>query len=105
MKKLPVRIGIAAAILSSLLSASVVTHARTFKVSRTSSLIRAVEKAGEGDTIVLRKGVYRLDETLTIEGKTGLVIRGDRACLNGGVRIPLRRLRRVSQKDGDFAKG
>ena len=56
---------------------------------------KAVDGACGGDTIVLRKGVYRLQGSLRIEGKSELVIRGEGACISGGVRIPLRRLRRA----------
>lgn len=69
-------------------------HARTIQIRRTSQLQKAVENSSSGDTIVLRKGVYRLRETLVIKGKNDLVIEGEGARLTGGVRIPLRRLRR-----------
>ena len=72
-------------------------HARTIPVRRAAALQRAVEQACSGDTIVLHKGVYRLKESLRIEGKTDLVIRGEGACINGGLRIPLRRLHRAKE--------
>ena len=81
-----------AAAMSVLAVTSPGIHARTIPVRRAAALQRAVDQACSGDTIVLHKGVYRLKESLRIEGKTGLVIRGEGACINGGVRIPLRRL-------------
>ena len=68
-------------------------QARTIHVRRTAALQKAVTEASDGDTVVLRKKVYRLQQTLRIEGKSDLVIRGEGACLSGGVRIPLWRLR------------
>ncbi|MBR5432311.1 MAG: hypothetical protein IK119_08035, partial [Bacteroidales bacterium] len=70
-------------------------QAREIHIRRVDALQKAVDNAAEGDTIVLRKGVYRLSRTLKIDGKTDLVIRGDGACLSGGVRIPLWRMRRA----------
>ena len=70
-------------------------QARTIRVRTTGSLQKAVDRAVSGDTIVIGKGVYRLGATLLIEGKSGLVIRGEGACLSGGVRIPKWRLRRA----------
>ncbi len=69
--------------------------AREISTRNVSSLRRAVERAEPGDTIVLRKGVYRLRESLTITGKNDLVIKGEGACLSGGQRIPLWRLHRA----------
>ena len=69
-------------------------QARVIHVRRVDALRKAIDEACSGDTVVLRKGVYRLTNTLKIEGKTNLVIRGEGACLSGGVRIPLWRLRR-----------
>ena len=77
-------------------------HARVIHAGRTaSSLQRAVDKAAPGDTIVLRERVYRLRKTILVEGKKDLVIKGKGACLNGGVRIPQRRLRRSSSTGKD----
>lgn len=70
-------------------------QAREIPVRRVDVLQKAIDKAGSGDTVVLHKGVYRLSQTLKIEGKTNLVIRGEGVCLSGGVRIPLWRLRRA----------
>ena len=86
-----------AAAMSVLAVTSPDIHARTITVRRATALQRAVEQACGGDTIVLHKGVYRLKESLRIEGKTDLVIRGEGACINGGVRIPLRRLHRTKE--------
>ena len=89
-------------IITCLLSALLLTsdlQARVIDVRRVEALQKAVDNADKGDTIVLRKGVYRLSRTLKIDGKTDLVIRGDGACLNGGVRIPKWRLRRAKDID------
>lgn len=59
------------------------------------ALCDAIEKAGSGDTIFLRKGVYRLRETICLQGKSNLAIIGDGACISGGLRIPKWRLRRA----------
>ena len=91
----------AAGVLLALLMSCTCIQARTIHVRHKSGLQHAIDEAGSGDTIVLGKGVYRLDKTLRIEGKTDLVIRGEGACLNGGVRIPLWRLRRAK----DMGKG
>lgn len=76
-------------------------QARQVRVRRVSQLQRAVNEAAEGDTLVLRKGVYRLKESLRIEGKKDLVILGEGARLSGGVRIPRWRLHRAR----GYAKG
>ena len=96
--------GIVACILLSLLPASHPAQARVIRVRSVSALRKAVAGAVHGDTISLRKGVYRLSQTLRIEGKNGLVIQGDGACINGGARIPLWRLRRTRSRDEEFSK-
>ncbi len=75
--------------------------ARQIRVRKSSQLQKAVNEASAGDTIVLRKGVYRLKETLCIEGKENLVILGEGATLSGGERISRWRLRRAR----GYAKG
>ena len=77
------------------------SQARQVRVRRTAQLQRAIDEASEGDTLVLRKGVYRLKESLRIEGKKDLVILGEGARLSGGVRIPRWRLHRAR----GYAKG
>ena len=69
--------------------------AREIGVRNVKGLRKAIEKAAPGDTILLHKGVYRLKESLVLEGKSGLTIIGDGACISGGVRIPMWRLRRA----------
>ena len=86
-------------ILLTLLVTNHGVYARTIQVRRVSQLQKAVDGSLSGDTLVLRKGVYRLKETLVIKGKTDLVIKSDGACLSGGVLIPLRRIRRASGFD------
>lgn len=76
-------------------------EARQIRVRKSSGLQKAVNEASAGDTIVLRKGVYRLKETLCIEGKENLVILGEGATLSGGERISRWRLRRAR----GYAKG
>ena len=68
---------------------------RVHKVSSMLGLKRAIETAAPGDTILLRRGIYRLKESLTLEGKSGLTIIGDGACISGGVSIPKWRMRRA----------
>ena len=82
-----------------LLAGNPALQSREIRVRRPEALQRAVNKATAGDTIVLQKGVYRLRKTLLVEGKSDLVIRGEGACLSGGVRIPLRRLHRAGKKE------
>jgi len=82
-----------------LLAGNPALQSREIRVRRPEALQRAVNKATAGDTIVLQKGVYRLRQTLLVEGKSDLVIRGEGACLSGGVRIPLRRLHRAGKKE------
>ena len=76
---------------------------RTYKVRSVSALKEAVAKAGTGDRIILRKGIYRLTDTLVVEGKKGIVIEGRRAQLNGGVRIPRRALKKCKEVLGSQA--
>ncbi len=92
-----------AGLLAVLLLLAPGAQARTIRVKKASALQRAVDKAEHGDTIVICKGVYRLDRTLLIEGKSDLVIKGEGACFSGGVRIPLWRLRRARDM-GDGVK-
>jgi hypothetical protein len=75
--------------------------AKQIRVRKSSGLQKAVNEASAGDTIVLRKGVYRLKESLCIEGKENLVILGEGATLSGGERISRWRLRRAR----GYAKG
>lgn len=76
-------------------------QARQIPVRRCAQLQRAVDQAVAGDTIVLRKGVYRLRETLRLDGKKDIVILGNGARLSGGVRIPRWRIHRAR----GYAKG
>ncbi len=76
---------------------------RTYKVRSVSALKEAVAKAGTGDRIILRKGIYRLTDTLVVEGKKGIVIEGRGAQLNGGVRIPRRALKKCKEVLGSQA--
>lgn len=69
--------------------------ARERSVHNVAGLRKAVECAEPGDTITLRKGVYRLKETLRLEGKRGVVIRGSDARISGGIRIRKCRLHRA----------
>ena len=69
--------------------------AREISVRSVKGLRQAIGKAAPGDTILLRKGIYRLKESLTLEGKSDLTIIGKDAVISGGVRIPKWRLRRV----------
>lgn len=69
--------------------------AREISVRSVKGLRQAIEKAAPGDTILLRKGIYRLKESLTLEGKSNLTIIGEGACISGGVRIPKWHLRRA----------
>jgi len=86
-------------ILAATLLASQETHARAIHVKSEKALRRAVIDAVQGDTIVLRKGIYRLRRQLVVEGKSGVVIKGEGACLSGGMRIPLWRLRQAKGLD------
>ena len=65
------------------------------RVRSVRGLQRAIEKAVPGDTIVLKKGTYRLKETIRLEGKKDIAIVGEGACISGGVRIPKWRLHRA----------
>lgn len=76
-------------------------QAKQVRVRNCTQLQRAVKEATPGDTIVLRKGVYRLKETLSLENKQNLVMMGQGARLSGGVRIPRWRLFRAR----GYAKG
>ena len=69
--------------------------AREISVRSVKGLRQAIEKAAPSDTILLRKGIYRLKESLTLEGKSDLTIIGKDAVISGGVRIPKWRLRRA----------
>lgn len=75
--------------------------ARQIYVRRSGQLQNAIEKAADGDTLVLRPRVYRLEKTLRIEGKKNLVILGDGARISGGKRIPRWRIHRAR----GYAKG
>ena len=88
-------------VICSLLLLFTAGEAKQIRVKRSSQLQKAVNQASPGDTIVLRKGVYRLRETLHLEGKQNLVILGEGACLSGGARIPRWRLHRAR----GYAKG
>ena len=88
-------------ILSAFMLASQESLARVINVKSVSSLKRAIGEASPGDTILLRKGIYRLRQSLVVEGKSGLVIKGEGARLSGGKRIPLWRL----SKDKSLEKG
>lgn len=77
-----------------MLLSSQVLEARIIRVRKVASLERAVAGALSGDTIILCKGTYRLERTLIVDSKEGIVIKGEGARLSGGVRIPLRRLHR-----------
>ena len=94
-----IRIRSIVALCLCLLAGNPTLQSREIRVRRTAALQRAVNKATAGDTLVLCKGVYRLRQTLLVEGKSDLVIRGEDACLSGGVRIPLRHLRRAGKKE------
>ena len=65
------------------------------RVRSVRGLHRAIGKAAPGDTIVLKKGTYRLKETIRLEGKKDIAIVGKGACISGGVRIPKWRLHRA----------
>ena len=75
-------------------------QARDIRVRDVAGLRAAVETAEPGDRILLRPGVYRFSESLVIADKRDLVIEalrtGSRVQINGGVRIPRRRLRRAT---------
>ena len=76
-------------------------NAKQIRVRKVSQLQKAVNEAEPGDTIVLRKGVYSLKETLRIEGKENLVILGEGATFSGGKRISRWKLRKAR----GYAKG
>ena len=70
-------------------------QAREIRVRKASRLQKAVNQALPGDTIILRKGVYRLKETLCLDGKEDLVILGEGARISGGVSIPRWKIRKA----------
>lgn len=69
--------------------------AREINVRSVIGFRQAVEKSCAGDTIVLRKGIYRLKESLVIEEKSDLTIVGKGAVISGGVSIPKWRLHKA----------
>ena len=85
------------ALLLALTACSSVLQARVVRVRDVPGLRQAVAGAQERDTILLRRGVYRLDEPLVIGGKSRLTILADRGKveLNGGKRITRRMMRRA----------
>ncbi len=81
-----------------LLSAGVsLLQARVVRVRDAASLRQAVAGAQPRDTILLRRGVYRLDEPIRIEGRSYLTLLAERGRveLNGGKRIPRRWMKRA----------
>ena len=80
-----------------LLALSLGAQGKTYRVRNVSALKEAIEQAGTGDRIVLRKGIFRLTDTLVVEGKKGITIEGHGAQLNGGVKIPRRALKRCKE--------
>ena len=56
-----------------------------------------IEKAGDGDRILLRPGTYRIGSTLELEGVNGLNVeplkKGSNVVITGSVRIPRRTLK------------
>ena len=98
-KRLCIPIRSIVALCLCLLAGTPSLQSREIRIRRPAALQRAVNKATAGDTLVLCKGVYRLRQTLVVEGKSDLVILGEGACLSGGVRIPLRHLRRAGKKE------
>ena len=91
------------AILLILTALGLTANARTVKVRSIETLQKAIDNAQPGDKIILRKGIYRLTDTLVISGKQDLVIEGRGAQLNGGVRIPRRKLKRCREVMGTLA--
>lgn len=92
-----------AAILLILIALGYNAGARTVKVRSTAAFQRAIDEARPGDRIILRKGVYRLTDTLVISGKHDLVIEGRGAQINGGIRIRKRQLKRCKEVMGSPA--
>ena len=88
-------------VICSLLLLCAGADARHIYVRRSGQLQNAIDKAADGDTLVLRKRVYRLRKPLVIEGKKDVVILGKGARLSGGVRIPRWRIHRAR----GYAKG
>ena len=86
-----------------LLAACMTAEAEVFSVRNVSALKAAFARAGRGDRIIIRKGVYRLDSTLVLEGKEGIVIEAAGAQLNGGVRIPRKEWKKCSEVIGSPA--
>lgn len=81
------------------LAMTLTSQARVVRVKDVPSLKLAVKEALPRDTILLGKGVYRLDEPLLIEEKSNLTIlpasRRGKVELNGGKRIPRRLMKRA----------
>ena len=81
-----------------LLSAGVsLLQARVVRVRDAASLRQAVAGAQPRDTILLRRGVYRLDEPIRIEGRSCLTLLAERGRVefSGGKRIPRRWMKRA----------
>ena len=90
--------------LLAILSWAVPAGGRVVSVRDAEALRTAISKAQPGDTVLLRRGVYRLREPLVVEGKSGLTLMarpGSKVELNGGVRLPRGRFKRAR----GFAKG
>ena len=85
------------ALLLTLAVCAAPAQARVIRVRDVPGLRRALAAAQPGDTILLRRGTYRLEEPLVIEGRSGLTILADRgrAEFNGGKRIPRRMMKRA----------
>ncbi len=74
-------------VLAALLAGA--AESRTIEVGEPDDIAAAVREAADGDTIAIRDGVYDLRESLWIEGKSGLTLRGasdepTAVVLNGG---------------------
>ena len=79
--------------LLAFLSWAAPVQGRVVRVRDVASLRTAVREAQAGDTVLLSKGIYRLTESLRIEGKSDLTLMARPGCrveLSGGVRIPRR---------------
>lgn len=77
---------------------------RVVRVRDVATLQAAVLQAQPGDTIQLRRGVYRLTGPLVAEGKSDLTLMarpGHKVEISGGVRLPRGRFKRAK----GFAKG
>ena len=61
-----------------------------------------IEKAGDGDRILLRPGTYRIGSTLELEGVNGLNVeplkKGSNVVITGSVRIPRRTLKQPGRR-------